>query len=288
MIDPRTYEAELASAKAKVSEVEARVKLAKTNLDRAKELYAADVIAKEILDTRDCEMLAANAALLSAKANLRNAELNLEFAHIRAPISGRISERLVDIGNLIVANSTILTTIVKYDLIQAYFELSERDVVNYRNRGFFDKIDTDKGTGPEVKLTLFENLDNVRTGVLNYRDNQITQESASLTMRADFKNEDGALTPGMFGTISVPGEVRKGAILIDESAVGTDLVGRYVMLVGKDNKVIYRPVTVGRLFGKYRIIEKGLTENDVVVVAGLQRAVQGAKVKPSFESAEEK
>lgn len=264
------------------------MKLAKTNLDRAKELYAADVIAKEILDTRDCEMLAANAALLSAKANLRNADLNLEFAHIRAPISGRISERLVDIGNLIVANSTILTTIVKYDLIQAYFELSERDVVNYRNRGFFDKIDTDKGTGPEVKLTLFENLDNVRTGVLNYRDNQITQESASLTMRADFKNGDGALTPGMFGTISVPGEVRKGAILIDEGAVGTDLVGRYVMLVGKDNKVVYRPVTVGRLFGKYRIIEKGLTENDVVVVAGLQRAVQGAKVKPSFESAEEK
>ncbi len=127
VIDPRTYEAELASAKAKVAEVEARVKLAKTNLDRAKELYAADVIAKEILDTRDCEMLAANAALLSAKANLRNAELNLEFAHIRAPISGRISERLVDIGNLIVANSTILTTIVKYDLIQAYFELSERE-----------------------------------------------------------------------------------------------------------------------------------------------------------------
>lgn len=101
VIDPRTYEAELASAKAKVAEVEARVKLAKTNLDRAKELYAADAIAKEILDTRDCEMLAANAALLSAKANLRNAELNLEFAHIRAPISGRISERLVDIGNLI-------------------------------------------------------------------------------------------------------------------------------------------------------------------------------------------
>lgn len=98
-------------------------------------------------------------------------------------------------------------------------------------------------------------------------------------MRADFKNEDGALTPGMFGTISVPGEVRKGAILIDEGAVGTDLVGRYVMLVGKDNKVVYRPVTVGRLFGKYRIIEKGLTENDVVVVAGLQRAVQGAKVR---------
>lgn len=117
VIDPRTFEAELASAKARVAEVEARVKLADTNLKRAKELFAADVVSQEVLDTRSCEMLSANAALLSAQAVLRNAQLNLDFAYIRAPISGRISEKLVDIGNLVVANSTVLTTIVKYDTI---------------------------------------------------------------------------------------------------------------------------------------------------------------------------
>ena len=284
VIDPRTFEAELASAKARVAEVEARVKLADTNLKRAKELFAADVVSQEVLDTRSCEMLSANAALLSAKAVLRNAQLNLDFAYIRAPISGRISEKLVDIGNLVVANSTVLTTIVKYDTIQAYFELSERDVVNYRDAGLFKQINIDAGTGPKIELRLFENSDKVRSGVLNYCDNQISPETATLAMRADFDNADGSLTPGMFGTVSVAGETRRDALLVPERAIGTDLVGRYVMVVDKDSKVAYRHVEVGRLFGKYRIIEKGLSETDMVVVAGLQRAVEGAKVKVKTES----
>ena len=284
VIDPRTFEAELASAKARVAEVEARVKLADTNLKRAKELFAADVVSQEVLDTRNCEMLSANAALLSAKAVLRNAQLNLDFAYIRAPISGRISEKLVDIGNLVVANSTVLTTIVKYDTIQAYFELSERDVVNYRDAGLFKQINVDAGTGPKIELRLFENSDKVRSGILNYFDNQISPETATLAMRADFDNADGSLTPGMFGTVAVAGETRKDALLVPERAIGTDLVGRYVMVVDRDSKVAYRHVEVGRLFGKYRIIEKGLSETDMVVVAGLQRAVEGAKVKVKSES----
>lgn len=284
VIDPRTFEAELASAKARVAEVEARVKLADTNLKRAKELFAADVVSQEVLDTRSCEMLSANAALLSAQAVLRNAQLNLDFAYIRAPISGRISEKLMDIGNLVVANSTVLTTIVKYDTIQAYFELSERDVVNYREAGLFGKIDVNAGTGPKVELKLFENTGKAYSGVLNYCDNQISPDTATLAMRADFDNADGSLTPGMFGTVSLAGETRRGALLVPESAIGTDLVGRYVMVVGKDSKIAYRHVEVGRLFGKYRIIEKGLSESDTVVVAGLQRAVEGAKVRVKLES----
>ena len=236
-----------------MAEVEARVKLADTNLKRAKELFAADVVSQEVLDTRSCEMLSANAALLSAKAVLRNAQLNLDFAYIRAPISGRISEKLVDIGNLVVANSTVLTTIVKYDTIQAYFELSERDVVNYRDAGLFKQINVEAGTGPKVELRLFENA-------------------------------DGSLTPGMFGTVSVAGQTLENALLVPESAIGTDLVGRYVMLADKDSKIVYRHVEVGRLYGKYRIIEKGLSETDRVVVEGLQRAVEGAKVKVKTES----
>ncbi len=286
VIDPRTFEAELASAKARVAEVQARVKLADTNLKRAKELFAADVVSQEVLDTRNCEMLAANAALLSAQAVLRNAQLNLDFAYIRAPISGRISEKLVDIGNLVVANSTVLTTIVKYDVIQAYFELSERDVVNYREAGLFKQINVDAGTGPKVDLRLFENTDRAYSGILNYRDNQISEETATLAMRADFDNADGALTPGMFGTISVAGETLKDAILVPEGAIGTDLVGRYVMVVDNDGKVAYRHVDVGRLYGKFRIITKGVSQSDKVIIAGLQRAVEGAKVKVRIESVE--
>ena len=113
VIDPRPYEAALASAKAQVKEVEARLTLAKSNTDRAKELFAAKAISKETFETRTSELLSAEAALLDARARLRDAELNLEFTHIRAPISGKVGEAMVDAGNLVSANSTLLTTIVK-------------------------------------------------------------------------------------------------------------------------------------------------------------------------------
>lgn len=139
VIDPRPYEAALASAEAELAEAKARVELAKTNLERAKELYAADVVAKEFLDTRNCEMLSSEAVLESAKAKVRNASLNLEYTSIRAPMSGKVSESFVDIGNLIVADQTKLTRIVDNSSVQAYFELSERDVVAYRDCGLFGK-----------------------------------------------------------------------------------------------------------------------------------------------------
>ena len=151
VIDPRPYEAALASAEAELAEAKARVELAKTNLERAKELYAADVVAKEFLDTRNCEMLSSEAVLESAKAKVRNASLNLEYTSIRAPMSGKVSESFVDIGNLIVADQTKLTRRVDNSSVQAYFELSERDVVAYRDCGLFGKIDIDKGDRSENK-----------------------------------------------------------------------------------------------------------------------------------------
>ena len=280
VIDPRPYEAALASAEAELAEAKARVELAKTNLERAKELYAADVVAKELLDTRNCEMLSSNAVLASAEAKVRNAKLNLEYTSIRAPMSGKISEALVDIGNLIVADSTLLTRIVDDSSVQAYFELSERDVVAYRDCGLFNKIDIKAGTGPTVSLRLFEHKDKTYNGVLNYYDNEISSESESLTMRADIKNPDHYLAAGMFGKIKVRGGKAQEFLVLPEEIIGTDLINRYVLVVNKDGIVEYRPVKIGRLFGKYRAIEEGVTENDDVIFVGLQRAAPGAKVTP--------
>lgn len=142
-------------------------------------------------------MLSSNAVLASAEAKVRNAKLNLEYTSIRAPMSGKISEALVDIGNLIVADSTLLTRIVDDSSVQAYFELSERDVIAYRDCGLFNKIDIKAGTDPTVSLRLFEHKDKTYNGVLNYYDNEISSESASLTMRADFDNSKKQLSPGM-------------------------------------------------------------------------------------------
>lgn len=211
VIDPRPYEAALASAEAELAEAKARVELAKTNLERAKELYAADVVAKEFLDTRNCEMLSSEAVLESAKAKVRNASLNLEYTSIRTPMSGKVSESFVDIGNLIVADQTKLTRIVDNSSVQAHFELSERDVVAYRDCGLFGKIDIDKGTGPKIKLRLFENSAKEYEGILNYFDNEISQESASLTMRADFDNSKNSFHPEcteQFMSLDIPLKMR--------------------------------------------------------------------------------
>lgn len=287
VIDPRPYEAALASAKAQVKEVEARLALAKSNDARAKELFAAKAISKETYETRTSELLSAQAALLAARAGLREAELNLEYTHIRAPMSGKLSESYVDVGNLVTANSTLLTTIVRTDIIQAYFEISERDNLRYKNNGLFKEIDVVKKTGPRVKITLLDGS-TTREGMLTYFDNKIGTETSSLTMRADIANNDHLLSPGMFAKISVLGEKAHPVVMIPEDIIGTDLVNRYVLVVDKDNVVQYRPVKVGRLMGKFRVIDEGLSPEDRVVAVGLQRAVPTTKVSPTEIKFDEK
>lgn len=286
-IDPRPYQAALDSCKAGVKEVEARLALAQNNLKRAKDLLAANTISKETYETRNSELLAAQAELLNAKAKLRDAELNLEFTEIRAPISGKVGETFVDPGNLITANSTLLTTIVKSDVVQAYFEISERDVMNYKKNGLFNKIDIIKKTGPVVELQMMENSgDKMKRGVLNYYDNRIGVETSSLTLRADFDNKDGKLSPGMFAKARVLSEENVEVMLLPEDIIGTDLINRYVVVVDENNVAQYKAVKIGKLLGKYRVIEGGLSFGDKVVSVGLQRAVPGSKVTPEFEKAQ--
>lgn len=280
VIDPRPYEASLAAAKASVKEVEARLLLAKTNLERAKDLLKSNAISKEIYDTRESDVLSTEASLLNAQALLKEAELNLEYTHIRAPISGKVSQRLVDPGNLITANTTVLTTIVNSSIVQAYFEISERDMLRYQNSGLFKEIDVINRKGPPVEMTLWGEEHKPFKGELTYFDNRIGSQTASLTMRADIKNPDHYLAAGMFGKIKVRGGKAQEFLVLPEEIIGTDLINRYVLLVNKDGIVEYRPVKIGRLFGKYRAIEEGVTENDDVIFVGLQRAAPGAKVTP--------
>lgn len=280
VIDPRPYEASLAAAKASVKEVEARLLLANTNLERAKDLLKSNAISKEIYDTRESDVLSTEASLLNAQALLKEAELNLEYTHIRAPISGKVSQRLVDPGNLITANTTVLTTIVNSSIVQAYFEISERDMLRYQNSGLFKEIDVINRKGPPVEMTLWGEEHKPFKGELTYFDNRIGSQTASLTMRADIKNPDHYLAAGMFGKIKVRGGKAQEFLVLPEEIIGTDLINRYVLVVNKDGIVEYRPVKIGRLFGKYRAIEEGVTENDDVIFVGLQRAAPGAKVTP--------
>ncbi len=278
LIDPRPFEVVVENCKASVIEAESKVSLAKSNLNRAEELFAAKAISKETLETRRSEYLTTNALLMSAKAQLKEANLNLEFTKITSPISGYVSRRMVDAGNLIAASDTLMANVVSRATIYAYFEVSERDIINYSNENLIDKINGDTRSGPPVKIKLMDEKTASHTGVLTYIDNKLN--SASMELRADVDNSKGKLFPGMYAKASLRRSEGVDRLMLPEQIVGTDLVGRYVLVVNDKNVVEYRAVSVGESIGKNIIILDGLKDSDWVVVKALHRAKLNSVVKP--------
>ena len=277
-IDPRPFEAMVEASQASVKETEARIELAESNLKRAQELYRANAISREVLETRKSELLSAKAVLMSAQAKLKDAMLNLEFTKTRSPISGYVSRRRVDEGNLIDASTTLMATVVSRDIVYAYFEISERDIIKYTSSRLFESINASERSGPPVKLKLLDENTPSHTGCLTYVDN--TLNASSIELRADIENSKGKLFPGMFGVISLRSSDPVKRILLPESAIGTDLVGRYVFVVNKDNIVEYRKVEVGEIVGKMQIITSGITPEDCVIINGFHKAKAGRKITP--------
>ena len=276
LIDPRPFEAVVRECEAAVKECEARITLAESNLKRAEELIKTNAISVEVLETRKCEVLSANAALLSAKAKLKEAALNLEFTTIVSPISGFVSRRYVDEGNLVTAAQTLLASVVSRDTIYAYFFVSERDIIRYNKNGLFSRIDKENHRGPEVKMMLLDETEPSHTGMLTYIEN--TLDTGSVELRAEFDNKDHTLFPGIMGKIYLKSDAPKEKLLVPESAIGTDLVGRYVLVVDENDTVKYVPVRVGRLYGQMQVVEDGLKGDERIVVNGIQRAIPGHKV----------
>ncbi len=284
-IDPRPFEAMVEASQASVNETQARIELAENNLSRARELYRANAISKEVLETRKSELMSAKAVLMSAKAKLKDAMLNLEFTKTRSPITGYVSRRRVDEGNLIDASTTLMATVVARDYVYAYFEISERDIIRYTASRLFDSINVAQRSGPPVKLKLLDENEPSHTGYLSYVDN--TLSASSIELRAEIDNTNGKLFPGMFATVSLRSGEPIARMLLPESAIGTDLVGRYVLVLSKDNISQYRKVTVGEMVGKMQIILSGLSPEDRVVIEGLHKATPGKKVTPIMKELKE-
>ena len=275
-IDPRPFVAAVKECEARIKEAKTRITLAKGNLQRAEELIKSNAISGEVLETRKCELLSAEAALLSAEAQHTEAALNLEFTKIVSPISGFVSKRYVDEGNLVNASSTLLSTVVSRKIIYAYFNINERDILRYNKNGLFKRVAANDL--PDVKMKLLDEDSEKYFGKLTYVQNEFA--AGNLELRAEFDNEKGELFPGVWAKVSLLSEKAKEKLLVPESAIGTDLVGRYVLVVDDKNKVNYVPVRVGETIGKMQIVESGLGGNEKVVVVGLQRAIPGTQVSP--------
>jgi RND family efflux transporter MFP subunit len=279
-IDPRPYEADLARAEGNITVSEGHLKRLESDYRRARELLSRGSIGQEEFDRISGDRTEAVGAVQVAKANRDMAKLNLSWTKVTAFQSGRIGRRMIDPGNLVKADETPLTTIVSLEPMYAYFDVDERTTLELQRLIREGKMKWSLDEGLRVSLGLANEKGFSREGRINFADNRVEPDTGTWTLRGRFDNYDHALTPGMFVRIHLPvGEPYK-ALLVAEEALGTDQGQKFVYVVGKDNKVDYREVKVGRQHGKLRAITGKLSAGEWVVVKGLQRVQKNMPVQP--------
>jgi RND family efflux transporter MFP subunit len=282
VIDPRPYEAKFERAGGDLQQADAKLKLAQLNDKRTVKLAADKVIAQEEIDSRRNELLQAQAAYQSAQADYDEAKLNLSFTRVTAPISGRISRKLVTEGNLITgsdaSNPTLLTTIVSLDPIYCYFEADERAYLKYQRLAREGKRPSSRTTANPVELQLADEDTFSHKGKMNFVENALDEQTSTIQGRAVFPNADLQLTPGMFARVRLAGSGEYEAVLVPDQAIITDQSNKFVNVVKPDGTVDYRKVTLGPIYEGLRVIREGLETGEKVVTRGLQRVRPGATV----------
>lgn len=283
-IDPRTYNADLNKAAAQVEQTKAHLKRLEYDLERGKVLFDRKVITQEAADRLVYDRAETAANLDAANASRDTAALNVGFTKVTAPLSGRISRRSVDPGNLVRADETSLTTIVSLDPLYAYFDVDERTLLRIRRLEAEGKIKTTDGSGVCVLVGLADEEGFSLSGSIDFADNRVDPNTGTLRIRAVIANPKRVLAPGLFVRMRLPLGSPHRATLIAEEAIGSDQGQKYIYVLNDKDEAVYRRVKVGQLEEGLRVIESGVTANERVVVNGLQRVRPGAKVSPSFVS----
>jgi RND family efflux transporter MFP subunit len=282
VIDQRPYAAELKHAQAQLEQAKSQLDLAKSEKARATNLLAQHAISKEEFDTRTSGDEQAQASVQLAQAALDTAELNMSFTRVTAPISGRVSRANVTLGNLVTDGQTLLTTLVSQDPVYVRFDGDEQAYLRYQKEAKqrAAAANKDEDLTSRVLVGLANESGFPHSGVLVFLDNEVDPQTGTIRIRAKLENHDRAFTPGLFARVRLLGERQHDALLINDSAVGTDQTVRYVLVVGKDNKVEYRVVKLGPVIDGLRVVRDGLRADDTIVVNGLQRVRPGSPVTP--------
>jgi len=272
VIDPLPFRARADKASAEVAQAQARLQKARSDLDRAEALKAADAISEEEYDSRREALAQANAAVQASRAGLRAEALDLSYTRVYAPISGRISDRRVDAGNLVAGGDTVLTRIVSVDPI--HFEFSAPDTLLATQAG------ASRNGGAQALVQVQGESTFGHAGTMDFLDNSIDPATGSVRGRVVMTNPAGRFTPGQFGRVRLLGPQR-AVVMAPETAIGADQSRKYVLVVGPKDVVEYRQVQLGQKVGDLRIIRSGLGRADRIIINGLQRATPGQPVKPT-------
>jgi RND family efflux transporter MFP subunit len=278
-IEQAPYVAARDRVAANLASAEAGLRRAESDLERLEEAVKTNAVSQQEVTRARAGRDQASAALLEAQAALTTAELQLGYTTVESPIDGLVSRQMVDPGNLVGAGqATLLTTVRRIDPIYAYFEINERllaRILEARN-GYDQK----RMSGDPIPVTMSVPETNVRIdGHVDWVDNTVDPATGTIRMRGEFPNPDSLVFPGFFVMVRLPGENLEDAVLVQETAIGTDLGGRYVLVVGEGDVVERRYIEPGPLQeDEMRVVLSGLDAGERYVVEGLQRARPGMPV----------
>ncbi|MCE5333120.1 MAG: efflux RND transporter periplasmic adaptor subunit [Desulfobacteraceae bacterium] len=281
-IDPKPYQAKLNEARGDLVRRQAEQKNSEAALKRKEQALKTNAISEiEVIQAR-ADFDVAKGNVQSAQAAVETAEINLSYTKVRSPISGRITRNMVDVGNLVGSTDrTLLATIVNDEPVFAYFNVSERELLQYKEGKDSSESLTRRDGKTRVFIGLAGRQDYPFEGRIDYMDNRLDRSTGTIQVRGIFDNAEQHLLPGMFARIRVPVGNRERALLVPDTALGTDQRGDYLLAVGDKNIVEYRQVKTGALVGDLRVIDSGISPEDRIIISGLQRARPGLTVNPT-------
>lgn len=288
VIDPRPYQAAYLRAKAQLDQARAALGLARAERIRAVKLLAARAISKDEFDTRIANARQAAADVEAAKAARDAAALNLTFTRVTAPISGRVSRAIVTVGNLVTSGQTLLTTIVSLNPIYVSFNADEQAYLKFEKYARLDgqgrghARDRSGALGNPVYVGLDDENGYPHEGRLVFMDNALDANTGTIRARALLANPEGQFVPGLFARVKLIGNDHYPAVLINDSAVGTNQTAQYVLVLGPDNQLQYRAVHLGPMVDGLRVVRSGLKPGETIVVKGLMRVRPGMQVSPQL------
>jgi len=286
-IDPRPYQDVYDQALGQLKQAQANQQLQEVTYERQAHLQQTNVIAKEDYDTALSNKNQAAAQVISAQAAVSAAQLNLEFTRVISPIDGRVGRQLVNIGNLVQADSTQLTTVVSIDPIYAYFSMDELAALGYQRLVRDGKLASTSDGKALVYLRLQDENGFPHEGTVNFADNAYDTTTGTLLIRATFQNHDGFLTPGNFVRVRIASSPQYEALLVADRAIGTDQDQSFVYVIDSKNIAQLRHVTIGPMADGLRVVKSGLKPDDVIVVNGILKVRPNSPVKPESGSMEQ-
>jgi membrane fusion protein, multidrug efflux system len=286
MIDDRPFKADLDAKLADQQKIEAALAIANVTHDRLVGLQKTNsgAVSQQDMDNAWSVVEGAQAAVAGAKAAVELARLNLEWCRVLSPIDGRVSAKLVTVGNLVnggAGQATLLTTVQTVTPIYCYVDVDERSVLKYQTLADERKLTSARDGKVPCYVQLGSEKGVTHAGVIDFVDNHVDPTTGTLRVRGILKDGSIMLIPGLFARMNVPGSGRYHAILVPDTAIGNDQSDRTLLVVDKDNKVAVRPVKLGALFGDLRAITSGITAEDRIVVNGQMHARPGAVVNPT-------